>query len=99
MELLWLGSVDDEGRLALWLVDVESSKHGDVINEILVDEGLAEWNVKDIGRLIKQYGGEIGSSRSQELDAAYLVLDLFEQIEACGKEKTSTLNDDKHDCG
>ena len=57
------------------------------------------WNVKDIGRLIKQYGGEVDSSSCVDLDAANLVLDIFEQIEACGKEKTSTVNDDKHDCG
>jgi len=91
------GAVDDEGRLALWLVDAElSSSHGDVFNEILVIEGLAEWNLKDITRMISQYGGEISSS-DEDVDAVDLVLDIMEQIKACSKEKTSARND-KYDC-
>ena len=75
------GAVDDKGRLALWLVDAElSSSHGDVFNEILVIEGLAEWNLKDISRMISQYGGEISSS-DEDVDAVDLVLDIMEQIQ------------------
>jgi len=92
------GAVDDEGRLALKLVDTElGTSKGHVFNEMLVYEGLAEWNLKDIARLINQYGGEINRS-DKDVDAVDLVIDIMEQIEACSKEKTSAMNDDKHDC-
>ena len=42
------GSVDDGGRPALWLVDLDSSTTKlDVINEILVHDQLSDWNMRE----------------------------------------------------
>jgi len=75
------GAVDDEGRLALWLVDLDLE--GEVINEMLIQEGLAQWDEKDISRWIKNehgYGDGEGFNEKNNLPAMDLILGVFEQI-------------------
>ena len=97
------GSVEDGGRPALWLLDMDSgTTQWDVINEILVHEQLADWNMRDIVRFVKQQGeGEMIICDKTDLDPVSLVLDIFEQVEAVGKGHMEALvdsakNDDKH---
>ena len=70
---------------ALWLLDMESgATQGDVINEILVHEQLADWNMRDIARFAKQQGETIIANKA-DLKPVDLVLDIFEQLDNCGK--------------
>ena len=84
------GSVEDGGRPALWLQDLDSgTTQWDVINEILVHEQLADWNIRDIVRFSKQQG-EILVDNKTDMDSTDLVLDIFEQLDACGKGHKET---------
>ena len=88
------GSVEDGGRPALWLQDLDSdSTQLDVINEILVHDMLADWNMRDIARLSKQQGETIVNNKA-DLDPVDLVLNIFEQLDLC-KQGPSSVDSEK----
>ena len=96
------GSVEDGGRPAVWLQDLDEL---DVINEILVHDQLADWNIRDIVRFVKQQGGTIEENNA-DLDPIDLVLDIFDQLDSCRQGPSSVdsekgevqimIEDDKH---
>ena len=82
-----ISSVEEAGRPALLLLDVDSgTTHWEMINEILVNEHLIDWDMRDIFRFATQENEvEIDIDNKKELDPVAFVMDIFKQVGACRK--------------
>ena len=76
-------AVETGWRMALWMIDMAGDgPEGELVNEQLVKEGLADWLVKDLNRFIKKKmkTKKILNRRSKH-SATDLVLSVVDELE------------------